>query len=525
MDIEKNDSMVDSFMITGLDSKTPLIDIFVLLSREFKGIKKLTFIHNPNTYFSKNCKCQLDFVNNECYQIAKNHLKNSPISKILKNPDNKLLSIKENKPLHNNIIEESVNSTNALMFENLQINHINILEFIDYLQKYINDNSNIDSFKITKIRQYANRILVIFDNGVPDCIKTYIRKGENEYLDNVPYFDYKGKNIPIIPKMKPLCNVGKYKEKNLKISTQCLCEEDKENLIKIFDGNYQESNNIKRMVDIAYNNLMNKEKNRDDRSAKKSGRKRSRDRDRSWSRENRERHKKSSDRNRDNSKRREKDKEYSHRRDKMEHSSSRNDNNNKNLDRQRNDNNNINFNFGNDDNNNGLNNLKGLNINENDINQVTALFKNSNALNLLQYLIENNLINTNNNNNNMNNNISNNNNMNNNINNNMSNNKDNNINSFSCLYNQNNLNNLTNQQLINLLQQQNMISNNAKNNQQGNLTPNNLGGSFGNMMGMNSMMNNNYFNNPFPFNVNEQLMNTFSNFANQQSQNKDSGNK
>ena len=46
--------------------------------------------------------------------------------------------------------------------------------------------------------------------------------------------------------MKPLCNIGKYKEKNLKvISTQNLCGEEKENLINIFDSNFQESSNKK----------------------------------------------------------------------------------------------------------------------------------------------------------------------------------------------------------------------------------------------------------------------------------------
>ena len=43
-----------------------------------------------------------------------------------------------------------------------------------------------------------------------------MQKGENEYLDEIPYFNYKGKNIPIIPKMKPVTNLGKYKEKNVK---------------------------------------------------------------------------------------------------------------------------------------------------------------------------------------------------------------------------------------------------------------------------------------------------------------------
>ena len=35
-----NDSSIDSFLIEGISRKTPLIDIFVLLTKQLKGIKK-----------------------------------------------------------------------------------------------------------------------------------------------------------------------------------------------------------------------------------------------------------------------------------------------------------------------------------------------------------------------------------------------------------------------------------------------------------------------------------------------------
>ena len=40
MEVEKNDSVINSFIIEGLSNKTPLIDIFFLFTNELKGIKK-----------------------------------------------------------------------------------------------------------------------------------------------------------------------------------------------------------------------------------------------------------------------------------------------------------------------------------------------------------------------------------------------------------------------------------------------------------------------------------------------------
>ena len=40
MELEINDSSINSFIIEGLSRETPLIDIFVLLIKQLKGIKK-----------------------------------------------------------------------------------------------------------------------------------------------------------------------------------------------------------------------------------------------------------------------------------------------------------------------------------------------------------------------------------------------------------------------------------------------------------------------------------------------------
>ena len=471
----------------------------------------------------------MDFINYEYFSMAKSILKSpKSLNNIFDQNNIKIIECKKNR---NNLIDESVNQTTALMFENMQIDHYNIMEFILYLKQYINLN-NIDennNYKISKIRQYNNRILIIFDY-IPNCIKKLIRKGENEYLDDIAYYNYKGKNVPIIPKMKPILNLGKYKEKNVKISIHCLNQEDKKHLFSIFDKNNEKNINenymIEKMAEKAYNNICNKDKNNREDKMKKSSinRKREREKDKNNDREkekdrNRERERernsdKIKDRKRD--KDRKKDREYERRNqnDRDEYSiDKKKESNNDYKNNLRNDNNNINNSL-----NNINNNINGLNINEKDLNQVASLFSNSNAMNLVKYLIDNNIFNNISNNNN-------NNNMDNNndlmqkklkINQNDNNSLKNNFNDvFNNTFNPNNLN-INNQQLLNLIQSQG----NFKNQQQrmNNMLGNNLNSNYQNMMNMNAMMNidnnllnNNYFNNTrqFPFNMNEQYINQF----------------
>ncbi len=441
MDIEVNDSTIDSFMIEGLSQKTPLIDIFVLLTKQLKGIKKITIGHDPINYVSDDCKCQVDFLNHEFLSIAKSTLKSPNILNNLFNENDKQIKIIESPNLRNYLIDETVNKTSALMFENIQIDHINIMEFILYLKEYINNNNNnennTNNYKISKIRQYNNRILVIFDN-VPNCIKKLIQKGENEYLDEIPYFIYKGKNIPIIPKMKPVTNLGKYKERNVKISIHCLNQEDKEHLFKIFEKNksdeISENNDLDKMAEKALNNIISKEKNNREDKIKKNSMNRKREREKEKNnekdKEKERQREKERDRNRDREKdrdrkrerekdrdrKRDKDRDYERRNQKErgDHSHERKgDNKYKNSNNNNNNNINSNNNNSRDDNNfmvnnNINNNINGLNINEKDLNQVASLFSNTNAMNIVKYLLENNLFNNinniNNNNNNNNNN-------------------------------------------------------------------------------------------------------------------------
>ena len=462
MDIEVNDSAINSFLIEGFSKNIPLIDIFILLSKQVNDIKKITFYHDPINYISNNSKCQVDFSNHDSLLKAKLILNAQNLNNLFNSKEPKI-RISECQLNRSNLVNESVSQTTALMFENMQINNINILEFIFHLKKFINlNNENEKSkYKITKIRQYSNRILVIFEPNVPENIKQYLRKGENELLPQIPYFDYKGKNIPIIPKMKPAVNIGKYKEKYIKLSVHNLNEEDCENLFSIFEKNQDSNNNddnllINKMAENAFNNILNKEKlMRDDKIKKnninnnslnkkrerernrekipdkeKERRERDRDRDlmnRDKMRDNRNnRDIKINRRDRDIRERRDKNRDYNNRNineERREDSSSDRDrkgdniNMNNNYRNKGNNNNSINYmegkNMFNSNNNNNINNnLSGLNINEKDLNQVASLFSNANAVNIVKYLLENNAFNNinpkNNNNQNINNNINNN---------------------------------------------------------------------------------------------------------------------
>ena len=556
MELEINDSSINSFIIEGLSREAPLIDIFVLLIKQLKGIKKITISHDPINYNSSECQCQVDFLNHEYLSMAKSTLKSPNLLNNLFNERDKKIKIKECKKLHNNLIDETVNKTTALMFENMQIDHTNILEFIFRLKEYINNNkaNNDDNnnYKISKIRQYNNRLLVLFDY-VPTCIQRLVRKGENEYSqEEIPYYNYKGKNIPIIPKMRPITNIGKYKERNVKISVHCLKEEDKEQILKILENISEKKENlenseIEEMAQKAYNNVVNREKNLKEEKMKKNlmMKKREREKEKSNEREKEKERQRDRERNRERDKERKKDRErkrdkereydkrnqkerdiHSYER-KMDNINNINPNNNtsinNNIIRDDNSNTTTNNNSNNIMMNNNINsNINGLNINEKDLNQVASLFSNTNAMNIVKYLLENNMFN----------NISNNSNNNNNNNSNLIPQKENNNNmmknnyneNFNNMYNQNNLNNMNNQQLMNLLQTQGNIMNKPNQQQQrmNNMYGgNNMGNNFQNMMNLNNMMNmdNNmlnhkFFNNQrqFQFPMNEQFMNQFAGF-------------
>ena len=467
MNRDVKDSTINSFIIEGLSTKTPLIDIFILLTKQVNDIKKITITHDPINYISNNCKCLVDFNNHDSLLKAKFILQSQNLNNLFNTYDQKI-KISECMVNRNNLISETVNKTTALMFENLQVNQTNILEFMLYLKHYINYNAeneiNQNKYKISKVRQYSNRILIIFESNVPNCIKNLLRKGDNEFLDEIPFYNYKGKNIPVIPKMKPVVNIGKYKERNIKLSIYNLSLEDRSNLNAIFEKNEENNESnlmLNKMAEIAMNNILTKEKIMREEKMKKLNnmsnmnnnninmpnnslnKKRERERERERIKDknrnslNREKmgdisHRDIRSRTRDRGERgdrnmrSEKNRDFNSRNimnERREDSSSirdrKNDMNmNMNINMNNNNDNYIhnkrntygvgeNNNLGNNKNNiNSINNINSnigdLNINEKDLNQVASLISNANAMNIVKYLLENNAINNNTQNNNTN---------------------------------------------------------------------------------------------------------------------------
>ena len=458
MEVDVKDSTINSFIIEGFTKNIPLIDIFTLLTKQVDDIKKITIFHDPINIISNSCKCQVDFTNHESLVKAKLILKAQNLNNLF-NISGQKIKISECLLNQSNLINETSSQTTALMFENVQINKTNILEFISHLKQYINSNNenknNKNNYKISKVRQYSNRILVFFEPVVPHCIKKFLRKGENETQSQIPYYNYNGKNIPVIPKMKPVVNIGKYRERNVKLSAYSLNEEDRENLYKIFDkkeNNMEDNLMLSKMAENAFNNILNRDKVIREEKLKKNNitnnslnkkreREREKIRDKNIDKEkerlerDRERDSRNRDRLRDNrirdmkSKARERDRRdknrdynnYNSRNimdERREESSSdrdrKGDNTNINMNNMNNNNyRNQGSNIMNNSNNIINNNLNGLNINEKDLNQVASLFSNANAMNLVKYLLENNTFNnlnskTNNSHQNLNNNTNNN---------------------------------------------------------------------------------------------------------------------
>ena len=265
MEVEVKDSSINSFLIEGFSKNIPLIDIFILLTKQVNDINKITFFHEPMNYISNNCKFQVDFANHESLMKAKLILNAQNLNNLFESKGQKI-KISECLLNNSNLVNETVSKTKALMFKNMQINQLNLLEFITFLKNYINQNgpqNEKNLYKISKIRQYSNRILVIFEPNVPECLKQFIRIGENESSPPIPYFNYKNKNIPVIPKMKPIVNIGKYKEKNIKLSVHNINEEDRNNLYSIFQTKEENDENnlmLSKMAENAINNIINKDK-------------------------------------------------------------------------------------------------------------------------------------------------------------------------------------------------------------------------------------------------------------------------
>ena len=244
-----------TIIIKGVNPFVPLIDIYTQLIKSTGEIKKISLVHNPSFPGISLGIFQVDYID---HQSALNAIK-------IINEDKKLSMIEGNIIASfpdisiDNLNQIMIDSSHVLSFENLNINVTNALEFKNYLIQFltINNNSNI---QILKLRQYSNKIVVIF-NEIPSCLKKFIDNETN-------YFVYKSKNIPIKPMIKPIVNIGKYKEKTIKLSSFSLLENDKNRIINRIINKGKIPNDeisLKKKAEILYNQIQDEERREQER--------------------------------------------------------------------------------------------------------------------------------------------------------------------------------------------------------------------------------------------------------------------
>ena len=244
-----------TIIIKGVNPFVPLIDIYTQLIKSTDEIKKISLVHNPSFPGISLGIFQVDYID---HKSALNAIK-------IINEDKKLSMIEGNIIASfpdisiDNLNQIMIDSSHVLSFENLNINVTNALEFKNYLIQFltINNNSNI---QILKLRQYSNKIVVIF-NEIPSCLKKFIDNETN-------FFTYKSKNIPIKPMIKPIVNIGKYKEKTIKLSSFSLLENDKNRIINRIINKGKISNDeisLKKKAEILYNQIQDDERREQER--------------------------------------------------------------------------------------------------------------------------------------------------------------------------------------------------------------------------------------------------------------------
>ena len=251
---ENSSSKKRTIIIKGVNPFVPIIDIYTQLIKFTGEIKKISIVHNPSFPGISLGIFQIDYID---HQSALNAIK-------IINEEKKLSMIEGNifasfsDFSKDNLTQIMIDSSHVLSFENLNINVINALEFKNYLNQYLKSNGN-SSIQILKLRQYSNKIVIVF-NEFPSCLKEFVDNEKN-------YFTYKSKNIPIKPMIKPIVNIGKYKEKTIKLSLFSLTEKDKKRIVnRINKGkNFNEEIALKKKAETLYNQIIDEERREQER--------------------------------------------------------------------------------------------------------------------------------------------------------------------------------------------------------------------------------------------------------------------
>ena len=235
---------IRSLIIKGVSQFVPVIDIVTVLTKTTPGLKKVYNCHIPTYPGVSQGVFLLDYLTHEHAMKALESI----------NAKKKLSPIKGNieafvaEPLVDNVENIMKDVTRVFAFENLHIGNVNVFEFKQFIEEYVkscvieDDDDDDDgdyhmnsrsSIIVHRIRQYANKIVVEFNK----CPKM---------LNDVNVIEFKGENIPVKPMMKPAVNVGKYKERNYKLSVLALCDDDKGTIIKRIENDTSDNINMDR---------------------------------------------------------------------------------------------------------------------------------------------------------------------------------------------------------------------------------------------------------------------------------------
>ena len=243
-------NQIRSLIIKGVNKIIPLIDLFTVLLKVTSGVKRVTRAHCPN----------VPGVGQGMYQVDYSSHENAMEALVTINSKKKLSCIKGSieafvaEPLIDNLKKIMDQECSVIGFENVNANVVDVFEFKEFIEKVLSEKKE-ENIKIKKIRQYFSKIFVEFSQS-PKCFDEYINK-ENSYLL------YNGKNIIVKKMMKPCTNIGKYKERSIKLSTYAISDEDKNNLIMKLENKQKylnEEQNLRRKADALYNRILQDEK-------------------------------------------------------------------------------------------------------------------------------------------------------------------------------------------------------------------------------------------------------------------------
>ena len=278
-----------SLIFSDISCYISLLDFTSILSKITPNIKKTFIIHNPCFPSIGTGYFQVDYKDNNSLENAIKILQNNFL---INNKGFEKCTFTKKEKNKNTLKNIQIDFCTVFAFYNLQINTVNALEFKNYIKDLINNESSNQNIKILKLIQYSNKIIIEF-NVPPKFLFKYFTNDINNYYDYIDYDNnektnqeklfFRNRIVPIKPLMKPINNIGKYKEKNNNLSIYSIKNDDLNSIINQLK-NLKNEEILKKRAEIFYKKkLEEKEKGKEKErefSRKKRDRERSKNRER-----------------------------------------------------------------------------------------------------------------------------------------------------------------------------------------------------------------------------------------------------